>query len=505
MLDRHGPHQPPIPSELNNWENVAINSLLTLHNLTPPAQHIIPPLLRIPILIFDINAKGLIDTGAAASLLSSELLFKLRDKNIRKSLNNDNSPIFKTVSGQALRTFGKFEFPITINKDHTFLHYFYVIEALQEDCILGIDFLSHHNVKVNAKNREIHYDHAQNQQMLRTVCPIYSLTIGESQHEIPLTPHCEVTNNLPELSFIRRPFELCNAQDSLDRALAGTKKYISYQKDLITSQPENTKIIIHKPDIEGNRAVLGQINAQNENAVSSTNPIPKPKPVTVAISKIRNSIDRALTNRRAEVSKLRCFEIPYPVPVRKPIVGINKADVENNLPSIDDAPLTGKDYLNLKPFQQFQINNTLSPKPVEEVEFDLKHLDKQQTAVVLDLLTKHGQLFSDKDSELGLAIGVKHYINTGNNAPVSMRQRRTPEALRPQVWKQLRSMLDNNIIRISSSPYAAAIVMTLKKDGSLRLCIDYRWLNKITIKDEKSLTPKRFLIFNLLKNCLITR
>jgi hypothetical protein len=35
------------------------------------------------------------------------------------------------------------------------------MEALQEDCILGIDFLSTHNVKVNTKNREIHYDNTE--------------------------------------------------------------------------------------------------------------------------------------------------------------------------------------------------------------------------------------------------------------------------------------------------------------------------------------------------------
>jgi hypothetical protein len=109
------------------------------------------------------------------------------------------------------------------------------------------------------------------------------------------------------------------------------KKYISCQKDFVTSQPQNTKITIQKPDIEDNRAVIGPFDEQNENAVSSPNPIPKPKPVTVAISKIRNSIDRALTNRRTEVSKLRGFKIPYPVPVKKPIVTINKADLENNL------------------------------------------------------------------------------------------------------------------------------------------------------------------------------
>jgi hypothetical protein len=45
-------------------------------------------------------------------------------------------------------------------------------------------------------------------------------------------------------------------------------------------------------------------------------------------------------------------------------------------------------------------------------------------------------------------------------------------------------MLKKNVIRISSSPYAEGIVMALKKDGTLRLCIDYRLLNKITIKDK---------------------
>lgn len=45
-------------------------------------------------------------------------------------------------------------------------------------------------------------------------------------------------------------------------------------------------------------------------------------------------------------------------------------------------------------------------------------------------------------------------------------------------------MLANGIIRYSSSPYGAVIVKTLKKDGTLRLCIDYRMMNKNTIKDK---------------------
>jgi transposase InsO family protein len=415
MLDRHGSYQRPVTSKLDNWENVAINSLLALHNLTPPIQAIIPPLLRIPILIFDIQAKGLIDTGAAASLLSSEVLFRLRDKNIKKLLNNENPPVIRTVSGQVLRTFGKFEFPITINKDHSFLHYFYVMEALQEDCILGIDFLSTHNVKVNTKNREIHYDHAHNTQILQTDCPIYSLSIGENNCDIPLTPYDIETlafhpHPNPNPTHSRQPFSLYNGPDALDRALAKNPTSVPYSRIQI------------EPEIDTPSA-----------------------PIT-----------------------------------------INEADIKNNPTDTDpyDMPLDEKDHINLEPFRQFDIKNTSIISPVDKVEFDLKHLNTEQLVIVLDVLDKHEKLFSDKDSELGLAIDVKHQINTGNNPPVSMRQRRTPEALRPQVWKQLYNMIDNKIIRVSSSPYAAAIVMTLKKDGSLRLCIDYRWLNKITIKDK---------------------
>lgn len=48
---------------------------------------------------------------------------------------------------------------------------------------------------------------------------------------------------------------------------------------------------------------------------------------------------------------------------KKTIVTINKADVENTLPTIDDAPITEKDYLNLEPFKNFQISDTSLLRP----------------------------------------------------------------------------------------------------------------------------------------------
>ena len=48
---------------------------------------------------------------------------------------------------------------------------------------------------------------------------------------------------------------------------------------------------------------------------------------------------------------------------------------------------------------------------------------------------------------------------------------------------QLKDLLDKGLIRPSVSPWGAPVLFMRKKDGSLRMCIDYRQLNKVTVKN----------------------
>ncbi|RCU34435.1 hypothetical protein DVA81_19660, partial [Acinetobacter baumannii] len=53
-----------------------------------------------------------------------------------------------------------------------------------------------------------------------------------------------------------------------------------------------------------------------------------------------------------------------------------------------------------------------------------------------------------------------------------------------ELKSQLEELLEKGFIRPSVSPWGAPVLFVRKKDGSLRMCIDYRKLNQVTIKNK---------------------
>ena len=69
-------------------------------------------------------------------------------------------------------------------------------------------------------------------------------------------------------------------------------------------------------------------------------------------------------------------------------------------------------------------------------------------------------------------------------APISRAPYRLAPAELKELKAQLEELIEKGLIRPSHSPWGAPVLFVKKKDGSLRLCIDYREINKATIKNK---------------------
>ena len=74
-------------------------------------------------------------------------------------------------------------------------------------------------------------------------------------------------------------------------------------------------------------------------------------------------------------------------------------------------------------------------------------------------------------------------INTGDHAPVRSHPYHIPPGWKDEVRLQIDHLLELGIIRPSDSPWSSSIVTVGKKDGSVRICIDFRAINSVTQPD----------------------
>ncbi|TYK18600.1 pol protein [Cucumis melo var. makuwa] len=87
-------------------------------------------------------------------------------------------------------------------------------------------------------------------------------------------------------------------------------------------------------------------------------------------------------------------------------------------------------------------------------------------------------------------------------APISRAPYRMAPAELKELKVQLQELLDKGFIRPSVSPWEAPVLFVKKKDGSMRLCIDYRELNKVTVKNRYPL-PRIDDLFDQLQGATI--
>jgi hypothetical protein len=124
-----------------------------------------------------------------------------------------------------------------------------------------------------------------------------------------------------------------------------------------------------------------------------------------------------------------------------------------------------------------------TPELLDLIDVNKSELSKDEVSIFYHLIKTYSDVFSTSDDDIGFTNTITHKINLTDDIPVKMAPRRVPPHQVQEVKDHLRKLLEQKIIRPSTSPYCAPVVLVRKPDGSLRLCSDTRGLNSKTIKE----------------------
>jgi len=124
---------------------------------------------------------------------------------------------------------------------------------------------------------------------------------------------------------------------------------------------------------------------------------------------------------------------------------------------------------------------------LDQVKIDTNNLTPEQITQGTSFITSYNDIFSKSDIDVGHTDFIQHKIELDDDHPFKQRYRRIPPSMYEEVKSHIHQLLRAGIIQKSHSPWSSNVVLVKKKDGSLRMCVDFRQLNNRTKKDAYAL------------------
>uniref|UniRef100_A0A8R1ITE7 Reverse transcriptase domain-containing protein n=1 Tax=Caenorhabditis japonica TaxID=281687 RepID=A0A8R1ITE7_CAEJA len=120
-----------------------------------------------------------------------------------------------------------------------------------------------------------------------------------------------------------------------------------------------------------------------------------------------------------------------------------------------------------------------------EFKVDLSHakISESEMKDLTALIEEYHDVFSKNAYDLGSSTIEPVHIYTNTEVPVRARPYRVPVKYQAELEKHINALIRSGRITESNTPWTSPIVLTKKKNGSLRVCLDFRKLNEVTIPD----------------------
>ena len=217
--------------------------------------------------------------------------------------------------------------------------------------------------------------------------------------------------------------------------------------------------------------------------------VKKGKSSQVDIGITNNTNHEIVLRGRTSLGRLQLVQSVTPVEVK-----IKEPDSGNNGIQ-QEVPGSG----TTNPVQPCDEESEVAPMciPTHIKDIDLEGLTLAQKEMALKLLAEEADAFAKDDNDVGCIPDLELDLDLEDQTPVQENYVAVPKPLYPEVKAYIEVLLNRNFIKKSSSSYSSPVVCVRKKDQSLRLCVDFRALNKKTRPDRHPIPRIQEMLDNL--------
>jgi hypothetical protein len=405
----------------------------------------------VPITVLGKMFYGIVDTGSTHTMASSALAEKIFGHLWKEQINKTQITIF-SATGHKLKILGTIHMPLYFNKS-LIQHPVLVVEEQMFSFLIGNDLILDKISYENGRNLVVNSadNNVSSQLEIRYFPTQYLVQVSNTILIGPGATVC-LTSNVVSPATEKYPGYLSGKSmyiEAVPDSIYGDWLEITPTVDIVTPHGQVRLLVT---------------NLMNEPLEISRKSIVATADLSRPVENYYQVLAPGQSNTfflHDEISRndillgLKESKLPDPPGVDMDIMDVDLSTVEK-----------------LKPEQMHFW-------PIDYDKVKISGLNDKYRKKLIDMMRKYDVVFSKGPADFGNTSAVQISLDTGDAKPVQSRYRPIPVALEAQVKATIDSMLRAGIIETASSDWNMNLVIAMKPNKSIRLCVNFTPLNRL--------------------------